>query len=380
MGLVRGTDKPDTLYATTNGDTVLGFDGNDRIFGHVGADVILGGNGDDWIFGADGADTIYGGNDNDVLRGGAGADRIDGGAGTDTVCYDDSGYEPVGVVVTLTGAIGTGNQAQGDRLVSIENLSGSYFNDVLIGDNNRNTLNGQPGADYLKGGGGDDTLIGEHGDDVLKGGGGEDTLNGGIGSDTADYYWSAAGVTVYLINDTASGGDAEGDDLNGIENLSGSGHNDDLWGDNGANVLRGMNGADTLKGFGGADTLQGGNHNDTLNGGTGIDTLTGDAGADRFLFNTALNAATNVDTITDFSVVDDLIRLDDAIFTGIGPLGVLNPDAFHIGAADAEDRIVYNSATGQLFFDSNGSAAGGMTLFARLSIGLPLSNTDFQVV
>ena len=289
----------------------------------------------------------------------------------------------MGVVVGLTGAIGTGGAAQGDTLVSVENLTGSYYNDVLTGNNNGNTLDGLAGVDHLKGGGGDDTLNGGDGNDVLKGGGGEDTLNGGIGIDTADYYWSAAGVTVYLINDTASGGEAQGDDLNSIENLSGSGHNDDLWGDNGGNTLRGMNGADTLKGFGGADTLHGGNHDDTLNGGTGIDTLTGNAGADRFLFNTALNAATNVDTITDFSVVDDLIRLDDAVFTGIfGPLGVLNPDAFHIGAAAAaaEDRIVYNSATGQLFFDSNGSAAGGMTLFARLSIGLPLSNTDFQVV
>ena len=333
------------------------------------------------------------------------------------------------------------------------------------------------GVDHLKGGGGDDTLNGGDGNDVLKGGGGEDTLNGGIGIDTADYYWSAAGVTVYLINDTASGGEAQGDDLNGIENLSGSGHNDDLWGDNGGNTLRGMNGVDTLKGFGGADTLQGGNHDDTLNGGTGIDTmygglghdiffvdnadddvfeaagqgddtvrstvsyqldagqevealtttnnngmaainltgngtaqnivgnaganvlrglggddhlygmaghdtLTGGAGADKFLFNTTPNAATNVDTITDFSVVDDVIRVDDNFFARIGRPGVLNVDAFHIGtaAADAEDRIVYNSVTGELFFDSNGGAAGGSTLFARLSTGLALSHTDFHVV
>ena len=85
----------------------------------------------------------------------------------------------------------------------------------------------------------------------------------------------------------------------------------------------------------------------------GNDTLTGGAGNDKFLFNTALNAATNVDTITDMTVVDDIIRLDDAFFAGIGPVGVLNADAFHIGAAaaDAEDRIVYNSATGQLFFE-----------------------------
>ena len=78
--------------------------------------------------------------------------------------------------------------------------------------------------DHLKGGGGDDTLNGDNGNDVLKGGGGEDILNGGAGIDTADYYWSAAGVTVYLINDTASDGEAQDDDLNSIENFSGSGH------------------------------------------------------------------------------------------------------------------------------------------------------------
>ena len=101
---------------------------------------------------------------------------------------------------------------------------------------------------------------------------------------------------------------------------------------------------------------------------------------DKFLFNTALNAATNVDTITDMTAGVDIIRLDDAFFAGIGAVGVLNADAFHIGAAaaDAEDRIVYNSATGQLFFDSNGNAAGGSTLFANLATGLALSNTDFR--
>ncbi len=128
-----------------------------------------------------------------------------------------------------------------------------------------------------------------------------------------------------------------------------------------------------LQGLGGDDYLQGRAGNDTLIGG---------AGNDKFLFNTALNAATNVDTILDMTAGVDLIRLDDAFFAGIGPVGVLNADAFHTGAAaaDAEDRIVYNSATGQLFFDSNGNAAGGVTHFANLATGLALSNTDFHVV
>ena len=110
----------------------------------------------------------------------------------------------------------------------------------------------------------------------------------------------------------------------------------------------------TIVGNAGANILQGLGGDDYLQGRAGNDTLIGGAGEDKFLFNTALNAATNVDTITDMTAGVDIIRLDDAFFAGIGPVGVLNADAFHIGAAaaDAEDRIVYNSATGQLFFDS----------------------------
>jgi Ca2+-binding RTX toxin-like protein len=147
-------------------------------------------------------------------------------------------------------------------------------------------------------------------------------------------------------------------------NLTGNGTTQTIVGNAAVNVLQGLGGDDYLQGM------------------AGNDTLTGGAGADKFLFNTALNAAANVDTITDMTAGVDIIRLDDAHFAGIGPVGVLNPDAFHIGAAaaDAEDRIVYNSVTGQLFFDANGNAAGGITLFARLSTGLALSNTDFHVV
>ena len=119
-----------------------------------------------------------------------------------------------------------------------------------------------------------------------------------------------------------------------------------------------------------------------INGGSGNDKLTGNAGADIFAFNTALNAVTNVDTIVDFSVLADTIRLENSgIFTGLAA-GTLNADAFHKGAAaaDAEDRIIYNSGTGELSFDSNGNAAGGATKFAQLTAGLSLTNNQFEVV
>ena len=101
-----------------------------------------------------------------------------------------------------------------------------------------------------------------------------------------------------------------------------------------------------------------------------------------FVFNTALNAATNVDTITDFDVANDTIHLEGSIFTTLPATGAISADAFHIGAAaaDAEDRIIYDSATGDLFFDSDGSGAGGSVRFADLATGLALTNADFLMI
>jgi Ca2+-binding RTX toxin-like protein len=119
----------------------------------------------------------------------------------------------------------------------------------------------------------------------------------------------------------------------------------------------------------------------TIDSGLGNDTVTGGAGADVFIFSTALNAATNVDRITAFSVADDTISLGSAVFTGIGAVGPLAAAEFHVGtaAADADDRIIYDSATGKLFFDSDGTGANDAVLFARLQPGLSLTQDDFTI-
>jgi Ca2+-binding RTX toxin-like protein len=104
------------------------------------------------------------------------------------------------------------------------------------------------------------------------------------------------------------------------------------------------------------------------------------------VFNTPLNATTNRDTITDFSpsgIVsgNDLIYLENAIFTKLTALGTLNPAFFRAGAAalDANDYIVYNQATGALFYDSNANVAGGAIQFATLSTRPVLTSADFSV-
>jgi Ca2+-binding RTX toxin-like protein len=111
------------------------------------------------------------------------------------------------------------------------------------------------------------------------------------------------------------------------------------------------------------------------------DTLTGGAGNDTIRFDSVLNATTNRDTLTDFSVDDDSIELENAIFTALTTTGTLAVDSFHIGASagDADDHVIYNSATGALFYDSDGSGGSLAVQFATLSAGLALTNTDFFV-
>lgn len=182
---------------------------------------------------------------------------------------------------------------------------------------------------------------GGDGSDTLAGGAGGDGLNGGAGFDMASYAGSDARVTVNLAAGPASGGEATGDAFTDIEGLIGSPHSDVLSGNAGSNLL---------------------------NGGLGSDVLTGGLGRDAFDFAAALGAA-NVDQITDFSVTDDAIRLDNAIFTALTSTGVLFRTAFATGTAagDADDRIIYNSASGVLYYGADG--AGGITVVSRPPAG-----------
>lgn len=130
----------------------------------------------------------------------------------------------------------------------------------------------------------------------------------------------------------------------------------------------------------GDDVLRGGAGRDYLNGGAGADRLTGGAGTDFFVFAAPLQAGV-FDTITDFSAAQDTIQLDDAVFAGLSA-GALPAAAFAMGASalQADDRIVYDPATGALLFDADGSGAGAAMQFAQLSSGLTLTAADFVVI
>ena len=147
-----------------------------------------------------GNDTLLGAGGFDTLDGGAGADDLVGGAGTDTALYASA---TTGLVADLFAPVANNTgDAVGDIYVSIENLTGSDFDDGLFGNNTANTLLGGLGDDTLNGRDGADVLFGDIGQDVLNGGGGADSLAGGA---DFDILLGSTG------NDTLTGGGGSGD-------------------------------------------------------------------------------------------------------------------------------------------------------------------------
>ena len=158
-------------------------------------------------------------------------------------------------------------------------------------------------------GDGDDTITTSGGWQVfftLTGSSGNDTLTGGAARDTLGYTNSPTGVTVDLSTNTASGGDAQGDIISGIENVNGSfdpGTSDTLTGNGGDNTLDGNDGADNIFGGDGNDRIIGGfgadnlqgeaGFQDLITGGPGGDTISGGAGSQDYSLYTG-SAAINV--------------------------------------------------------------------------------------
>lgn len=149
------------------------------------------------------------------------------------------------------------------------------------------------------------------------------------------------------------------------------------------NYLFGEGGDDVLNGQGGLDALDGGIGNDTITGAAGNDKLTGGDGEDSFVFKSALSAL-NVDSIGDFDD-GDVIRLDNDIFNalGTGAGATLNAAEFKVNAGgvadEADDRIVYDTSTGNLYYDADGSGAGTSLLIATLVAAPTISESDFVV-
>lgn len=217
-----------------------------------------------------GDDTVLALGGDDLIEGSLGNDVLNGGGGFDTVDYTGSN---AAVTVNLTAATNSpsGGWAQGDTLISIENVIGSQYDDFLTGSATLNILNGGLGADTMAGGANNDTYYVDNAGDVVieAAGQGTDTV---ISSIT----WTLA---TNFENLTLSGAD----DVDG----TGNSVNNRLIGNDGANTLSGLAGADNIFGAGGADHLLGGEGNDILDGGTGDDILEGGNGTDTYTVDSA---------------------------------------------------------------------------------------------
>jgi Ca2+-binding RTX toxin-like protein len=319
------------------------------------ANVIAGNAENNELRGSGGDDTMSGGGGADLLDGGSGADAMGGGAGDDTYYADNSGdsaAESVGEGFdTVRSAVSFTLGVEVEQLVlrgtANINGAGNSLDNVLWGNFGSNRLDGGAGNDRLLGGAGIDTLVGGEGDDTYVTDTARDIVaeRAGGGNDTIESQVSKALVAY-------------------VENLA-------------------LRGANRINGFGNAldNAISGNGQMNLLDGKEGADSLTGGAGRDSFAFTTALGAG-NIDTVTDFRVIDDTIRLDDAIFSAIGATGWLSAAAFFAGAAahDADDRILYDSATGALLYDADGTGAAAAQQFATLAAGLALTNADIFVV
>jgi Ca2+-binding RTX toxin-like protein len=394
---MTGGDGSDIYYVDNISDVVTETNataagGTDTVYSYL-ANYSLGANVENGRIVAAGAANITGNGLNNLIYAGAGNNVIDGSTGTDTASYfyATSAITASLAIPTVQATGGSGS----DTLTAIENLSGSAYADTLSGSVIANVLDGGIGADNMTGGDGSDiyyvrdvgdvvvetnaaaatggtdivysylanytlgtnvengrilatgpaNLIGNSLANVLYAGVGDNVLNGGTGTDTVSYAYATLAVTVSLDVSTAQATAGSGSDtLTAIENLTGSNY------------------ADALTGSAAINTLDGGVGNDTLTGGLGADRLTGGTGSDSFRFVTTGDGS---DTITDFASGTDKIYIVAANF---GLAAGAGADLVIDGTPSSGARaFVYNSTTGVLGFDSDGSGIAAATQLATLS-------------
>ncbi|MFI0848197.1 FG-GAP-like repeat-containing protein [Mesorhizobium sp. IMUNJ 23232] len=403
----------DVLLGTAGPDILIGGILNDKLYGLGGNDTLAGGTGDDLYFVYSATDTII------ETAGNGAADRVSAFVSFALAADDD--------VEILTTGSSTGKAAI--------DLRGNALSQAIVGNDGKNVLHdgGVGGADKMVGRDGNDTYIVYNSADVIveKAGEGIDRVSAGVD------YALAKGVHVELLNTTAA-------DATYAVNLTGNAFAQTIRGNAGDNVLSdgGTGAADTLIGGKGNDDFQVYNSGDviveldgegadrvsaavdfvltagahieylnttalastyavnltgnefvqlvrgndganTIDGGGGEDVLFGMGGVDNFRFSTALGP-TNVAVIADYQAGTDKIHLDDAIFTALGALGALDAAAFKdtaTGAKDVDDRIIYNSDTGALAYDADGSGTAFTNIrFATITGSPLLTAADFVVV
>ena len=296
--ILTGDNNNNTINGDRGFDTLYGLGGDDHLIAEGG--YLYGGVGDDIleaIFGG----ALFGGAGNDIFLSALhGEDIIDGGEGNDVIVYDVRTLDMLSITRNADGTyfvFETAEYTTRDTVFNVEFIRvngvdyaidlfdvlaftngddvqvGTIGDDTLYALDGNDTVYGGRGHDTIYGDNGDDVVYGNDGNDILIGGGGADILDGGAGIDTVDYASSTTGVTVNLLTNVNTGGDAQGDDLANFENLFGSLFNDVLTGDAGNNFISATDGNDTLNGGAGDDSLFGGAGADVNDGGAGLDSM-----------------------------------------------------------------------------------------------------------
>ena len=333
---------------------------------------------DDQLTGGDGVNDIVGGLGNDIINGRAGADTMHGGSGNDRFYVDDGGD-------VADEAVGGGSDRIYARvaytLAAGEEIEGLYADAgavglALTGNEFANVVYGNAGADSLDGGAGADRLAGRGGNDRMAGGLGDDTFYVSEGGDTVvEAIGDGAVDMVYAAVDWTAGAGQEIERI--IADAGATGLS--LGGNELVNRLNGGVGADVLSGGAGGDSLYGGDGADRVIGGAGRDTCYGNAGADTFVLMPTL---ADRDTIRDFDAAD-LLEISASLFGGGLTAGALDAAAFRANttglAGDVDDRLIYNTATGYLFWDADGTGSGAGVSIAVLATKPTLSAADFVI-
>ncbi len=332
------------------------------------ANVLTAGAGNDTLVGLGGDDLLQGGNGDDTLEGGAGADQLVGGDGLDTASYSAAGG---GISLNLATG-GSRGDALGDIFDGIEQVLGSGFADVIVGNESANQLTGGAGRDRILGGAGNDFVVG---------GTGADQLHGGAGEDWVSYFGSADAVTVNLAARAVAGGDAQGDTIIGFENAAGGNGDDLLTGNGGANRLFGDAGADTLRGWGGDDTIEGGTAADNLLGGQGFDQLSYASSLQGVTIDIGTGAASGGDAEGDvYSGIEGAIgsAFADIITAGPGGASLSGGDGDDILTGGAGDDTIAGGAGTDLLDGGAGIDTLSYAGFGGwVSISLP-SSTAYE--
>jgi len=383
-----------------------------KVNGSAYADILTGGIG---------YDVINAGGGDDTINGFVGLDTIDGGAGLD--------------ILILTASSASLNTATDNQFNNVEAISAALaltgVNINLASQTEGFQITGSKSSDTLKGGSGDDIIFSTLGIDYIDGGKGFDTLmlknsnaniNGASDAqienvDAVSAADAITGVSIILNNQTEAffiiGGKF-------ADILTGTAQPDTFVGFLGSDTINGGAGLDvisiaaTSSDLNAATNLQitniekvsavsasgpvkidlskqleafqilGSAFNDTLTGGLGSDRITGGDGADHFIFN-KISSNKTAYTILDFATTVDKLEFAKTAFLGLDPLEQI-PEALlwvsstDTAAHDADDRIIYNTTTGALFYDPDGLNGDAALQIATLSTRPPISYADIIII